>query len=109
VTDETPPSRRIPRGGPSDPEPRPRLQSAAASSNRARGVGDPVAMSQYRCYMLDGRQTIVSVDLLDAATDDEAWHEARWLFFDRGTSDGSFELWIRDRLVERPARPLSVY
>ena len=66
-------------------------------------------MSQYPCYMLDGRQTIVSVDLLDAATDDEARHEARWLFFDRGTSDGSFELWLRDRLVERPARPLSVY
>jgi hypothetical protein len=49
-------------------------------------------MSQYRCLILDGQQKVVSVDILDARTDDEARHEARWLFFDRGDSDGSFEV-----------------
>ena len=66
-------------------------------------------MSQYRCYMVDGRQTIVSVQILDAATDDEARHEAKWLFFDRGDADGGFEVWLRDHLVERDATPVSVY
>lgn len=68
-------------------------------------------MSQYRCYILDGRQAqaIVSVDIFDVATDDEARHEARWLFFDNGYSDGGYEVWLLDRLVERQATPLSVY
>ena len=66
-------------------------------------------MSQYRCYLVDGRQTIVSVEILYVATDDEARHEARWLFFDRGDADGGFEVWLRDHLVERDATPLSVY
>jgi hypothetical protein len=66
-------------------------------------------MSQYRCYMVDGRQTIVSVEILDVATDDEARHEATWLFFDRGDADGGFEVWLGDRLVERQATALSVY
>jgi hypothetical protein len=51
----------------------------------------------------------VSVEILDVATDDEARHEAKWLFFDRGDADGGFEVWLRDRLVERYATPLSVY
>jgi len=67
------------------------------------------SMSQYRCYLVDGRQTIVSVEILYVATDDEARHEARWLFFDRGDADGGFEIWLRDRLVERHATPISVY
>ncbi len=66
-------------------------------------------MSQYRCHILDGRQSIVSVEILDVATDDEARHEARWLFFDRGDSDGGFEVWLRDCLVQRQPTPLSVY
>jgi hypothetical protein len=59
--------------------------------------------------MVDGRQTIVSVEILDVATDDEARHEATWLFFDRGDADGGFEVWLGDRLVERQAPALSVY
>ena len=66
-------------------------------------------MSQYRCHVVDGRQTIVSVEILDGATNDEARHQAKWLFFDRGDADGGFEVWLRDRLVERHATPLSVY
>jgi hypothetical protein len=66
-------------------------------------------VSQYRCLILAGQQKVVSVEILDARTDDEARHEARWLFFDRGDSDGSFEVWLRDPLVERQATPVSVY
>ena len=51
----------------------------------------------------------MSVEILDVATDDEARHEARRLFFDRGDADGGFEVWLRDHLVERDATPLSVY
>jgi hypothetical protein len=65
-------------------------------------------LSQYRCLVLDGRQKVVSVEILDARTDDEARHEARWLFFDRGDSDGSFDVWLRDRLVERHETPVTI-
>lgn len=53
-------------------------------------------MSNYRLYRLDGAGKIMSAEWLEAADDDCAREEAR-----TRSQAGQFELWDKNRLVER--------
>ena len=55
-----------------------------------------VALSNYRLYRLDGAGKIMSAEWLEAADDDGAREEAR-----TRSDSGQFELWDKNRLVER--------
>jgi hypothetical protein len=59
-------------------------------------------LPNYRLYRLDGAGRILNAEWIEAAGDDEALADAR----SRGES-GSFELWERDRLIQRhrPGQP----
>lgn len=59
-------------------------------------------MQNYRLYRLDGAGKITSAEWIEAPDDEAARSEARG----RATS-GSFELWDKNRLVERfrPEQP----
>jgi hypothetical protein len=50
----------------------------------------------YRLYRLDGAGRITNAEWIDAAGDDEARSEAR-----ARSDSGSFELWEKNRLIER--------
>jgi hypothetical protein len=66
--------------------------------DRVRGLG---ALPNYRLYRLDGAGKITNAEWIEASADDDARNEA----ISRCDS-GSFELWEKDRLVERVrARP----
>ncbi len=53
-------------------------------------------LSNYRLYRLDGAGKITAAEWIEAAEDADALREAQ------GRVDGgSFELWQKDRLVER--------
>ena len=55
-----------------------------------------LTLSNYRLYRLDGAGKIAAAEWVEAAEDAEALREAH------GRVDGmSFELWQKDRLVER--------
>ena len=54
------------------------------------------ALPNYRLYRLDGAGKITGAEWIDAPDDEEALVEAR-----ARTQTGSFELWERNRLVER--------
>ena len=54
------------------------------------------ALSSYRLYRLDGAGKISAAEWIEAAEDGDALRQAR------GRADGgSFELWQKDRLIER--------
>lgn len=53
-------------------------------------------MPNYRLYRLDGAGKISSAEWIEAESDGDARHEARAL-----TGQSSFELWAKNRLVER--------
>jgi hypothetical protein len=57
--------------------------------------GDESALPNYRLYRLDGAGKIMSAEWLEAAGDEDALRDVQ----DRAS--GSFELWDKDRLVER--------
>ena len=61
------------------------------------------ALPHYRLYRLDGAGKITSAEWIEALADDDARTEA----VNRSDS-GSFELWEKDRLIERfrPERPV---
>lgn len=59
-------------------------------------MGDSGALANYRLYRLDGAGKITSAEWIEASADDHAMTEAR----SRATS-GAFELWDKNRLVER--------
>ena len=53
-------------------------------------------LSNYRLYRLDGAGKISAAEWIEAAEDADALREAQ------GRADGgSFELWQKDRLIER--------
>ena len=60
-------------------------------------------MPHYRLYRLDGAGKITSAEWIEALADDDARTEA----VNRSDS-GSFELWEKDRLIDRfrPERPV---
>ncbi len=53
-------------------------------------------LAAYRLYRLDGAGKIMSADWLEAEGDEEARDEAR-----ARADSGSFELWERNRLIDR--------
>jgi hypothetical protein len=53
-------------------------------------------LPNYRLYRLDGAGKITSAEWVEAAADDDARQEAR-----NRSDSGSFELWDKNRLVER--------
>ena len=53
-------------------------------------------MPNYRLYRLDGLGKIMGAEWVEAPTDDEAQREAR-----SRAQSSSFELWDKQRLVER--------
>jgi hypothetical protein len=53
-------------------------------------------LSNYRLYRLDGAGKITSAEWIEAADDDGALDEAR-----TRSDSSSFELWDKNRLVER--------
>ena len=53
-------------------------------------------MPNYRLYRLDGAGKITNAEWIEASADDEARREAS-----SRTDSGSFELWEKNRLVER--------
>ena len=57
-------------------------------------------MPNYRLYRLDGAGKITAAEWLEAADDDSARLDAKQL-----KGHGSFELWDKDRLVERYRMP----
>lgn len=69
------------------------------SSDRNGGLG---ALPNYRLYRLDGAGKITSAEWVEAPADEEARVEAV-----SRCNSGSFELWEKNRLVERfrPERP----
>ena len=56
------------------------------------------ALATYRLYRLDGAGRISAAEWIDAADDEDARAKAR------DQSPGRFELWERNRLVERENR-----
>jgi len=61
------------------------------------------AMPSYRCYFLDTRRTIVSVEVIDCVDDAEAGREAIALFLARRGDPAvlhSVEIWHLARLVQ---------
>jgi hypothetical protein len=60
------------------------------------------ALPNYRLYRLDGAGKITNAEWIEAAGDDHARQEAR-----TRSDSGSFELWDKNRLVERfrPGQP----
>lgn len=56
-------------------------------------------MPTYRLYRLDGAGRISAAEWIDAVDDDEARLKAR-----SDVRDGRYELWDRERLVERGHR-----
>jgi hypothetical protein len=59
-------------------------------------------LPNYRLYRLDGAGKITNAEWIEASGDDDACREAR-----SRSDSGSFELWDKNRLVERfrPAQP----
>jgi hypothetical protein len=53
-------------------------------------------LPNYRLYRLDGAGKITNAEWIEASADDEAKREAA-----SRTESGSFELWEKNRLVER--------
>ena len=53
-------------------------------------------MPNYRLYRLDGAGKITNAEWIEASADDEALREAS-----SRADSGSFELWEKNRLVER--------
>lgn len=53
-------------------------------------------MANYRLYRLDGAGKITNAEWIEASGDEHALDEARGR-----AQTGSFELWDKDRLVER--------
>jgi hypothetical protein len=53
-------------------------------------------LGNYRLYRLDGAGKITNAEWIEAPADDEALVEAR-----ARAQSGSFELWEKNRLVER--------
>ena len=62
-------------------------------------------MPNYRLYRLDGAGKIMNAEWIEAGRDEDALVEAR-----QRAAAGSFELWEKNRLVERyrpdPSSPL---
>lgn len=55
-------------------------------------------MPNYRFYRLDGAGQISTAEWIEASDDDDARLKAESL-----AVAGAYELWLRDRLVERPS------
>jgi hypothetical protein len=53
-------------------------------------------LPNYRLYRLDGAGKITNAEWIEASGDDDALGQARTL-----AACGSFELWERNRLIER--------
>jgi hypothetical protein len=55
-------------------------------------------MHSYRCYVLDGRNRVAAIKLIECASDVEAGHKADALLVQMPTFHG-VEVWERDRRV----------
>jgi hypothetical protein len=64
--------------------------------------GDCSALPTYRLYRLDGAGKIAAADWIEAQDDASATRQAKE---QAGSSGGFYELWERNRLVERNRAP----
>jgi len=58
--------------------------------------GEPSVLPNYRLYRLDGAGKITSAEWIEAPNDSAALDDAQVL-----SASDSFELWYKDRLIER--------